>query len=71
MYPNVRAEFARKNLTLAKAVEELEKLGINMNVTTLSLKLNGKYPFTFNEAKAIKAITGAEIPLEKLFEEAS
>ena len=71
MYPNVRAEFARKNLTLEKIVEELQKRGITMTVPTLSLKLNGKYPITLDEAKAIKAITGADIPLEVLFEEAS
>ena len=71
MYPNVRAEFARKNLTLEKAVEALKGLGFSMTIATLSQKLNGKYPITFDEAKAIKKITGTDIPLEELFEEAS
>lgn len=71
MYPNLNAEFARKGLTLEKAVEELKKLGIEMTAPTLSQKKNGKYPITLNEAKALKAITGADLPLEVLFEEAS
>lgn len=70
MFPNLNAEFARKNLTLEKAVEELDKLGFTMKVPTLSLKKNGKYPFTLNEAKALKKILGTDLPLEVLFEEA-
>lgn len=70
MYPNLNAEFARKNLTLEKIVEELKKRGIRMTIATLSQKKNGKYPITLNEAKALKDITGANIPLEELFEEA-
>ena len=70
MYPNVKAEFARKDLTLEKVVAELKKRGISMTIATLSQKLNGKYPITLDEAKAIKEITGADIPLEILFEEA-
>lgn len=69
MYPNLNAEFARKGLTLEKAVEELDKRGITMSVTTLSQKKNGKYPITLDEAKALKDITGADITLEELFEE--
>ena len=69
MYPNLNAEFARKNLTLKKVVEELKKRGIHMTVATLSQKKNGKYPITLDEAKALKDITGAEIPIEVLFEE--
>lgn len=68
MYLNVKAEFARKNLTLEKVVTELKKLDVNMTVATLSQKLNGKYPITLDEAKAIKKITGADISLEVLFE---
>lgn len=71
MYPNLNAEFARKKLTLEKVVEELKSRGIDMSVSTLSQKRNGKYSFTLDEAKALKEITGADIPLEVLFEEAS
>lgn len=73
MYPNLKAEFARKGLTLEKIVDELNKRGIKMTVPTLSLKMNKKnktFSFTFNEAKALKEIVGTNLPLEVLFEEA-
>lgn len=65
MYPNCKAELARKNITLDK----LSKV-LGLSVTTTSLKLNGKYPLTLREAKAIKAFLKVDIPLEILFEEA-
>lgn len=64
MYPNVRGEMARKRLTLEPIAKEL-----NITITTLSLKLNGRAPITLNEAKAIKRILETDIPLEILFEE--
>lgn len=70
MYPNLNAELARKNLTLENVVDELRKRGIYRTIATLSLKKNGRYPFTLNEAKALKAIVGTDLPLEVLFEEA-
>ena len=73
MYPNLKAEFARKGLTLENVVNELGSRGVNMTVATLSLKMNKKnkkVSFTFDEAKAIKSILGVDIPLEELFEEA-
>ena len=73
MYPNLKAEFARKGLTLENVVNELGSRGVNMTVATLSLKMNKKnkkFSFTFDEAKAIKSILGVDIPLEELFEEA-
>lgn len=69
MYPNFRAEYARKHLTLEKLVEGLEERGIKRNVPTMSLKLNGKYPLTLNEAKALKDIVDTELPLDVLFAE--
>lgn len=69
MYPNLKAEIARKGLTLLKIVEELKKRGINMTVSMLSLKLNGKYPLYLNEAKALKEIVETDIPIDILFEE--
>lgn len=64
MYPEVRAEMARKNITL-KMMARDER--INCTVGTLSLKLNGKAPLLFGEASAIKAILKSELPLEELF----
>jgi hypothetical protein len=70
MYPNIRAEIARKNLTLADIVKELRKRGFRMTVPTLSQKLNKKFEFTLKEAKALKEILGTDIPIDELFEEA-
>lgn len=64
MYPNVRAEFARRGLTLEVVSEKL-----NISISTLSLKMN-KGGFTLKEAKQIKEILNTDIPLEELFEEA-
>lgn len=64
MYKNVKAEFARKGLTLELVAKEL-----GITISTLSQKMNGKYPFTLNEAKAIKNVLEVDIPLEILFEE--
>ena len=66
MYPNVKAEMARQGLTQEPIARELK-----ITVPTLSQKLSGKYPITLNEAKKIKAILKTDLPLEKLFEEAS
>ena len=77
MYPNVEAERTRAGLTLEPIAEEL-----GITVSTLSQKLNGKYPITFCEAIKIKEIIVREktkkgisinidMPLEVLFEEAS
>ena len=76
MYPNVEAERTRAGLTLEPIAEEL-----GITVSTLSQKLNGKYPITFDEAKKIKEIIVREkrrkgitinidMSLEVLFEEA-
>lgn len=64
MFKNLKAEFVRDGLTLEVVAKEL-----GITVSTLSLKMNGKYPFTLNEAKKIKNILKADIPLEILFEE--
>ena len=74
MYPNLKAEFARNNFTLANVVTELEKKGIKMTVGTLSMKMNKKnkkLTFSFDEAVALKQILNTDLPLEDLFEEAS
>lgn len=64
MYPNLRAEMVRKNIT----VEQLaEFLGID--ISTLSRKLNGKSGFTFRETLMIKDFLQTEMPVEVLFEQ--
>ena len=68
MYPNVKAELARKGITLEKLAEELEQRGMKRTVATLSNKFTGKFPITLNEAKAIKDVLDTEIPIEELFE---
>lgn len=67
-YPNFEAEKARKSLTLEMIASDPR---IDCTVSTLSLKLNGKFALTFPEALAIKDILGVDIPLEVLFEEKS
>lgn len=63
MYPNIRAEMARKNMTLNKLAE-----ATNSNATALSQKLNGKRIITLNNAIAIKKALNTELTLEELFE---
>ena len=62
MYPNIKAEMARRNITLAKLAEYL-----GVTISTLSLKINGKAPLTWDEAVKIKEYIGANIPMEQLF----
>ncbi len=66
MYPNCKAELARQDITLEKLAKVL-----GLALTTVSLKLNGRYPLTLREAKAIKNFLNVDIPLEILFEEAN
>lgn len=67
MYPNLRAEMARKNVTMEMLANHL---GVRIN--TISDKMTGKIQsgFTFREAKLIKEFLGVDMPLEELFEEA-
>lgn len=64
MYGNVKAELARKSLSV---VDLSNKTGIRYQ--TLVDKINGKYPVTLEEAKTIKSALEVEIPLEDLFEQ--
>lgn len=63
MYSNVKAELARKGLTV---VDLSNKTGIRYQ--SLTDKINGKAPLKFEEARAIKNALSVDIPLEKLFE---
>ena len=65
MFPNLRAEMSRKKITLEKLAEVL-----GLAISTVSQKLNGKYPVTLDEAKKIKSVLDVDIPIETLFEEA-
>ena len=67
MYPEVRAEMARKNITLASIAKDPR---IDCTVSTLSQKFKGKYPILFREAVAVKDILNSDLPLEELFKEA-
>lgn len=72
MYPNLRAELARRGITLEKLAELLDK-----TISTISLKMRGESPFTLNEAVKIKHYLEsirpfeAEMTIEILFQEAS
>ena len=62
MYRNVKAEMVRMGMTAKMLATELD-----ITMGTLSQKLNGKYPFTLNEAKKIKEILNSALPIEELF----
>lgn len=66
MFPEVKAEMSRKKITLAMIASDPR---VDCTVSTLSQKFNGKYPITFAEAVAIKAILKSELSLEDLFRE--
>lgn len=66
MYSNVKAELARKNMSV---VDLSNKTGIRYQ--SLVDKINGKYPITFEEAKTVKTALNVDIPLEELFEQTS
>ena len=63
MYRNVRAEMSRAAITL-KVISE----ALGGTISTWSQKLNGKYPITLDEAKALKKLLNSDLPLEVLFE---
>ena len=66
LYPNLRAEMARKGVTATMLADHL---GVRIN--TISDKMTGKIEtgFTFKEARDIKNFLGVDIPLEELFAE--
>lgn len=66
MYSNVKAELARKNMSV---VDLSNKTGIRYQ--TLVDKLNGKYKTSVEEAITIKSALDVNIPLEQLFEQTS
>jgi transcriptional regulator with XRE-family HTH domain len=63
MFPNLRAEIARKGLTMAEVAD-----AIGLSVTHFSLKMNGKYGFTLAEAFAIKKFLKTKLSIDVLFQ---
>lgn len=69
MYPNLKAEIARSGLTYNEILERGKKDGrLDCTVSTLSLKINGKAEFTFNESMALRDIIGTDLSLDELYE---
>ena len=64
MYPNLRAEITRHNLTMAQVAD-----AIGLSVTHFSLKMNGKYGFTLDEAFAIKKFLKTKLSIDVLFQQ--
>ena len=62
MYPNLRAEMARRNIT-GKMISD--RIGIWP--ATFSAKLSGASSFTLDEAIEIKELLETDLPLEDLF----
>lgn len=64
MYPTLNAECARRDVTLEKLAGRLGK-----QISTVSQKKKGVYPFTLNEAKEIKKYLNEIEPLGMTLEE--
>ena len=64
MYKNLRAEMARKDLTILDIAKE-----IGMNRETLSRKLSGKSPLHIQEAFDIQKKCFPGMDVQTLFEE--
>lgn len=62
MYANVKAELARKNMTI---VDLSAKTGIRYQ--TLADKIRGDSILTVDEAMKIKEALGVDMPIEELF----
>ena len=65
MFPNLRAEMARKGWTLVKLAQET-----GIPVSTLHDRLFGKTKLTLENAVAIKQALGLDLSLDYLFAEA-
>ena len=66
MYPNLRAEVARKGMTMK---ELAKKIGIGES--TMMQKLSGKYAFTLDEAFKIREVLEVDLSIDVLFEKAA
>jgi len=61
-FPYLRGEMTMRMYTVSKMAKDL-----GISISTLSTKLNGKYPFTLDEAKKIQKLLGTEKTLDELF----
>lgn len=64
MYPNLRAEMARQNMTLAKLCKAIGK----HRVSTVSQMLNGKTRLTLDDAEKIRTALKVDMTLDELFQ---
>ena len=62
MYPNLRAEMARRKITMSKLAEIL-----GIRLATVSSKIAGNHQFTLDEAIEVKKALNTDISLEELF----
>lgn len=68
MYPNLKAEIARSGLTYSDILERGKEDGrLDCTISTLSLKINGKADFTFDEASCLRDIIATDMPIEELY----
>lgn len=63
MFPNLRAELARKGISIPQLAEMAD-----MKVTTLYDKYNGRTAFTLDEAIKIRDVLGLDMSIDELFE---
>ena len=63
MFPNLRAELARRNMSIPQLAEL-----VGMKTTTLYDKYNGRTAFTLEEAVKIRDMLGLEMSIEELFQ---
>ena len=62
MYPNIKAEMARKNVTIEMLAQHLKK-----NKGTICAKLNGKSEFSIPEAEKIRDYLNPALTIDYLF----
>lgn len=62
MYPNLKAEIARRNLTNAAVAS-----AIGLSESQFSQKMNGIYPFSLKQAIEIKNFLNTTLTIEELF----
>ena len=65
MYPNLRAEMARHNVTMSQVAAAL-----HVQLATLSRKMSGTNDFTLGEARAIKKFLRVDMTIDELFKKA-
>lgn len=62
MYPNLRAELARKDMSIPRLAELT-----GIKTTTLYDKYNGRSAFTLDEAVKIRDVLGLDMSIDELF----